>query len=327
MISIESSVVLLLIDGLRPDALLEAHCPNLDDLHLRAAYTLCASSVMPSITLPCLVSVFHSAPPTRHRVTTNDWGPMAQPLPGLVDLVHAAGLYTASVYNWEPLRDLSRPGSLAFSYFRDNLDDPDGDQVIADEAARLIAGDRPDFMFVYFGTLDIAGHNHGWMSDEYLAQLERVDGAAGTLLDALPDDVTVLLTSDHGGHDRSHGTDFEIGILDAINSYLQQSPEGTTTELYGYALHEVTGTREGRSVRHILTTMHPPSDGTVEGWSGLRAYTRSVGVPFAIGADLIVQGMVNDVGAMPPEQAFSPAVVFEALEKRGIIVHAKELHG
>ena len=207
MISIESSVVLLLIDGLRPDALLEAHCPNLDDLHLRAAYTLCASSVMPSITLPCLVSVFHSAPPTRHRVTTNDWGPMAQPLPGLVDLVHAAGLYTASVYNWEPLRDLSRPGSLAFSYFRDNLDDPDGDQVIADEAARLVAGDRPDFLFVYFGTLDIAGHNYGWMSDEYLAQLERVDGAAGTLLDALPDDVTVLLTSDHGGHDRSHGTD------------------------------------------------------------------------------------------------------------------------
>jgi phosphopentomutase len=132
---------------------------------------------------------------------------MAQPLPGMVDLAHAAGLYTASVYNWEPLRDLGRPGSLAFSYFRDNLDGPDGDQVIADEAARLIAGDRPDFMFVYFGTLDIAGHNYGWMSDEYLAQLERVDGAAGTLLDALPDDVAVLLTSDHGGHDCSHGTD------------------------------------------------------------------------------------------------------------------------
>jgi len=45
------------------------------------------------------------------------------------------------------------------------------------------------------------------MSDRYRVQLEHVDGAVGTVLDALPDDAVVLLTSDHGGHGRIHGAD------------------------------------------------------------------------------------------------------------------------
>ena len=202
-----SPTVFVLIDGLRPDALAAARCSNLVTLCTRGAVTLHASSVIPSITLPCLMSIFHSAPPTRHGITTNDWIPMAQPLPGLADLACTAGLRSAFFYNWEPLRNLSLPGSLAFSYFRDNVTDSDGDQVIADEAVRYISSDHPDFAFVYFGTLDEAGHDYDYMSDGYLAQLERVDDALGTLLGALPADATVLVTSDHGGHDRMHGTD------------------------------------------------------------------------------------------------------------------------
>lgn len=154
------------------------------------------------------MSIFHSVPPTRHGVTTNDWRPMVRPVPGIADIAHAAGLRSAFFYNWEPLRNLSRPGSLAFSYFRDNVEtDPDGDQVIADEVVRYLASDRSDFIFVYFGTVDVAGHDHGWMSDKYLAQVNRVDEALGTLLDGLPANTTILLQSDHGGHDRDHGTD------------------------------------------------------------------------------------------------------------------------
>lgn len=202
------TTVLVIIDGLRPDALAVACCPNLATLRAKGATTLHASSVMPSITLPVHMSIFHSVPPTRHRITTNDWVPMAKPIPGLIDVAHAAGTVTASFYNWEPLRNVSRPRSLSFSYMRDNYEtDPDGDQVIADEAVRYFSSDCPDFAFVYFGALDAFGHKYGWMSDGYLAQLECVDGALGTLLGALPADATVLVTSDHGGHDRDHGTD------------------------------------------------------------------------------------------------------------------------
>jgi predicted AlkP superfamily pyrophosphatase or phosphodiesterase len=203
-----SPAVLLVVDGLRPDALASDRWPSFAAFQASSAATLLASSVMPSITLPCLMSIFHSVPPTRHGITTNVWTPMARPLPGLADVAHAAGLSCAFFYNWEPLRDLSRPLSLDFAYFRNNCEtDPDGDMIIADEVARYFAGDCPDLAFVYFGTLDAAGHRYGFMSDGYLAQLKRVDGALRALLGALPGDATVLLTSDHGGHDRIHGTD------------------------------------------------------------------------------------------------------------------------
>ena len=188
-----SLIVLVLIDGTRPDALGVAHCPNLTALRARGAFTLNASSVLPSVTLPCHMSIFHSVPPSRHGVTTNDWQPMARPLPGLVDQAHAASRRCAFFHNWEPLRNLNLPGSLAFSYFRDNVyGDLDGDQVIADEAVRYFATDQPDFAFVYFGTVDTIGHLYGWMSPEYLAQLERVDRTLGTLLARLPpEDMTI----------------------------------------------------------------------------------------------------------------------------------------
>jgi len=113
-----------------------------------------------------------------------------------------------------------------------------------------------------------------------------------------------------------------VGVLDAIASYLIQSPEGQTTELYGYALHvEVIGVKKGQHLRHILTHTHPASDGSVEGWEKLRAYTRCVGIPMAIGTQMIVKDKVGGSGVVAPELAFEPIEVFKELEKRHIFVH------
>ncbi len=205
-----------MIDGLRPDALADGagtH-PALDHLTQSGASTMSATSVMPSVTLPCHASIFFSVPPARHGITTNTWVPMARPVPGLVDVAKAAGLSCAFFHNWEPLRDLNAPGSLAFSYFRANCyTDPEGDRVIAEEAVRYIRSDRPDFAFVYLGTLDVAGHDHGWMSPGYVRQLARVDGALGNLLECVEPGYAVLLNSDHGGHERNHGLDIPEDML------------------------------------------------------------------------------------------------------------------
>jgi predicted AlkP superfamily pyrophosphatase or phosphodiesterase len=201
------TTVLIMTDGMRPDAVPLVHAPELNALLARGAYTMAATSIMPSVTLPCHMSIFHSVPPQRHGIVTNTWQPLARPLPGLVDQAHAAGRRCHFYHNWEPLRDLNRPETLEFSYYRNNGDRLDGDLVIAEMAAQTIAAERPDFAFVYFGTIDVAGHAWGWMSDGYLRQIERVDNAIGTVLAALTPDDTVLLQSDHGGHERTHGTD------------------------------------------------------------------------------------------------------------------------
>ncbi|HEA69635.1 MAG TPA: saccharopine dehydrogenase [Desulfobacterales bacterium] len=116
--------------------------------------------------------------------------------------------------------------------------------------------------------------------------------------------------------------DSEVGVLDVISSYLIQSEEGQKTDLYGYALHvEVTGIKEERLVQYILTHTHPKSDGSVEGWEELRAYTRCVGIPMGIGAQMISKGLVKGTGVIAPELAFSPEEMFAELEKRDIFVH------
>jgi lysine 6-dehydrogenase len=114
----------------------------------------------------------------------------------------------------------------------------------------------------------------------------------------------------------------EFGIMEAIGAYLMQSPEGGETELYGYALHvELEGTRAGQRLRHTLTHTHPPSDGSVPDWAGLRAYTRNVGIPLAIGAMLLAEGRVQQAGILTPEEAFEPQAVFDALKRRQMFIH------
>ena len=123
-------------------------------------------------------------------------------------------------------------------------------------------------------------------------------------------------------NDRVRVDGADVGIMNAIGDYLVQSPEGKTTDLYGYALHvEVIGRKNGSLVQHILTHTHPASDGSVEGWEQLRAYTRCVGIPMGIGVQLIASGQCMGTGALTPEEAFRPADIFAELEKRQIFIH------
>jgi predicted AlkP superfamily pyrophosphatase or phosphodiesterase len=132
---------------------------------------------------------------------------MARPLPGLVEVARSADQRVAFFYNWEQLRDLARPGNIHYSYFRDTSYNQDGDDETVSEATRVIRRDRPDLAFVYIGTVDTTGHAYGWMSGEYLKQLERIDSLLGGFFDSLPSEYTAIVHSDHGGHDRNHGTD------------------------------------------------------------------------------------------------------------------------
>lgn len=206
--------IFVMIDGLRPDAISPDRTPNLERVRLGGAYTLQARSVMPSITLPCHMSIFHSVPPARHGVTDNIYTPMARPVTGLIDAANGGNCRCAMVFNWEELRDLARPGSLDYSVMmRNGHDLENGDARIADHAVPLIEGVEHEFVFAYLGTVDTAGHYYGWMSDGYLQQVQRIDGVFGRLLNALPADAAMVVQADHGGHERSHGTDMPEDML------------------------------------------------------------------------------------------------------------------
>ena len=201
------SVVFMMLDGMRPDALMQANAPRLHAFMADGASTLTARSVMPSITLPCHTSIFHSVPPTRHGILENQWHAMARPVTGLVEAAYIADKRCGFFHNWEPLRDLNRTEKLQVSFFANTSYELDGDRVIAEAAVKYIPAYKLDFAFVYFGVIDIAGHVYGWMSDDYIKQIEHTDEFVGMVLDAVGPEWTVIIHADHGGHDRDHGTD------------------------------------------------------------------------------------------------------------------------
>ena len=199
-------VLLILVDGMRPDSLVSV--PEAQELLKTSRYSMRAQTVYPSVTLPCHMSLFHSVGPERHGTTTNVYTPQVRPIQGLCEVLRQNQKQCAFFYNWEELRDISRPDSLAFSYFvsAHQCGYPASNHLLTDQAMEYLPAQKPDFAFLYLGWVDGAGHNHGWGSAQYQ---EAVNGSwkdIARLLKVLPKEYTVIVTADHGGHDRGHGS-------------------------------------------------------------------------------------------------------------------------
>ena len=205
---IKNKVILILIDGMRPDGLMQCGNPYVSELMKLGSYTLDAKTVFPSVTLPCHVSLFYSVPPTRHGTTTNKYMPPVHPLDGMLEEIHKMRKKSAAFYTWEPLRDVAPPGTLSFSLFKEINSIADSDTYVTDKALEYIGEESPDFVFLYLGDTDEkGGHGHGWMSEEYLGYVSTaIDNVKRAIL-AYGDKYTVIITADHGGHARMHGTD------------------------------------------------------------------------------------------------------------------------
>ena len=201
-------VLLVLVDGMRPDGFLQCGHPFVEPLLARSAYSLTAQTVLPSVTLPCHMSLFHSVDPDRHGITTNTYVPQVRPIEGLFDRLDNAGKKCAFYYTWEELRDLSRPDHLHQAMLINQHKQEETDQKITDAAIAYINAETPDFLFLYLGQTDeLGGHDHGWMSPEYLRCVNIAVGCTEKLINSIPADYTVILTADHGGHGRGHGSD------------------------------------------------------------------------------------------------------------------------
>lgn len=199
--------LIILVDGMRPDAI--ETLPQVQRVLAGSAWTMTARTVMPSVTLPCHVSLFHSVTPERHGTTTNTYAPQVRPVDGICEVLRKYGKSSAFFYNWEELRDLTRPNSLDFSFFcrGRSIGYDKANEKVTDSAIAYLTSTPTDFAFIYFGYTDMAGHQHGWMSDEYMTAVNASWDSIERILAALDDDYTVIITADHGGHDRTHGTD------------------------------------------------------------------------------------------------------------------------
>ncbi|MBN2116859.1 MAG: alkaline phosphatase family protein [Anaerolineales bacterium] len=200
-------VVILSIDGLRPDAIALAPMQNLIELMQGGAYSLVAQTTYPSVTLSAHASMLTGTCPSKHGVNWNDYMPENGVAQGtdLFDVAHAAGLQTYMYVTKKKLIQLTEPSSLDNAVYVN-----DRDTVLM---KRLLDEFPQDFgvLFIHFGITDGMGHSYGWLSPQQLSVLFRADQALKQFLDELEvrglrGETLLIVTSDHGGHESTHGS-------------------------------------------------------------------------------------------------------------------------
>ena len=238
----DHKVILISVDGMRPDGFLGCGNPYIVEMMKKAYYTLDGKTVLPSVTLPCHMSLFHSVTPQRHGITTNVYLPMARPISGLFEQLKIAKKVCAMYYGWEPLRDVARPASLKYAEYINAYMEESADTCLTDSALARISKSKPDFVFLYMVETDEkGGHDNGWMTDAYLNRISIAVDNIKRVIEACGDEYTVIVTADHGGHERCHGTEL---------------PEDTTIPMFYFGKQFEAGKRfSGGSILDIAPTV------------------------------------------------------------------------
>ena len=152
---------------------------------------------------------------------------MARPIDGLFEQLSRVKATTAMYYGWGPLRDVARSGSLTFSELIHAYTEESSDTALTDSALARIRKSKPDFVFLYMVETDEkGGHDNGWMTEAYLERIRIAVDNIRRVIESCGDEYTVIVTADHGGHDRMHGTDTPEDMTIPMFYFGKQFPAG-----------------------------------------------------------------------------------------------------
>ncbi len=203
-------LLILGIDGCRPDALLKCEAPNLRALADSGQFTWWALSRPPTKSGPCWSSIFTGVWNDKHGVTDNNFTNQRFELfPMLFKrLKDADPSFTSGwfVY-WPGLNDAMPHGA-------DVKAGDWSDENTLLRSVELLGDGDPDALFVQLGVIDAVGHSAGFDPDraEYLDSIEETDGRVGEVLAAMKarpgyrnEHWRIIALSDHGGLGTHHG--------------------------------------------------------------------------------------------------------------------------
>ena len=214
-------VVLIGLDGWAAHDLDKASdIPNIRMLMQGGSVTLHKRSVLPSSSGVNWASMFMGVGPETHGFTT--WDSEKHDLP--FAFVNAHGIFpsifsiireaypnaeTGCTIEWEPIKYVV--DTLAISYMGCLPSSRDSLETNCDRIVQYIREHKPLFFAPCFDGLDGTGHSAGWYSRDYYDYLARLDKCIGRIIQALKDagiydETVIIVTGDHGGHDKGHGT-------------------------------------------------------------------------------------------------------------------------
>lgn len=127
----------------------------------------------------------------------------------------------------------------------------------------------PGLVYLYWGEVDRAGHQHGWRSAEWGDALGAADAELGRLARSMPAGTLLLVTADHGFVDVDHDTFVDVATTPA----LAQDVELVAGEPRASHVHVAPGTVDAvlarwRGELGDRAVVLPRAEAEAAGWFG-----------------------------------------------------------
>lgn len=223
-------VLIIGIDGLRPDALQAAKAPVIHAMAKSgvATWTAVAGGAaegptnQPTISGPGWTSILTGTCIDKHGVSGNSTKPGIYKVDvaphfakRLKETVPTANV--ASIVSWAWIEDYliaAQSGVIDHHEKGEGKTYPERDRDVTDRAVSYLSKENPDVLFLHFDQVDGAGHGTGFSVDnpKYMDAIAATDGLVNEVMQAMrkrpqyaKENWLVILTSDHGGKNTSHG--------------------------------------------------------------------------------------------------------------------------
>ena len=219
-------VVLVVLDGLRPDAIEAFDLSHLRALESMGASTRRATTVAPSVTAAAMGSLLTGVLPEMHGLTSDRFHiPRSrEPIHLMPAVLRDAGLATSAFLAQPPLlfRRLARALAVRLGVSRPHFTGSTAADIV-NASRQAIESQRSGLIVIHLPDADRAGHEDGWMSKQYADAARRLDVATGIVADMAlrpAADTLLVVCADHGGggavandHDSDHPLDRTIPII------------------------------------------------------------------------------------------------------------------
>ncbi|WP_241282411.1 alkaline phosphatase family protein [Chryseobacterium timonianum] len=224
-------VLFIGIDGCRADVMMSTNTPNIKNLISQSIYSLdglCAATTWSGNGWSTMLTgVWH----TKHNVQDNNFtSPNYANYPDFLTRAesHNPNLKTISLAHWAPVNDKIVQNADVKTNLATDL-------AVKNAAVNALQNDNPDILFVDFDDVDHAGHSYGFSSavPQYISSIQTIDTYIGEIVNAMKNRATynnedwlVVVTTDHGATDTSHGG----GNLSERNIFTIYSNPGFTPQ-------------------------------------------------------------------------------------------------
>lgn len=211
-------IIHIVVDGLSVNELIKFLKNEISEGFIifinKGVYTLNAKTDKDyTTTLPNHTTMFTSMSVGKHGITFNSYRPIHIRFDTIFDLLKRGGKTTAMYV-----------GKDKFNMYKDKVDvyylnetyPPTDTPSVVKKFIKDVGGadanscNLKDYTFIHFLETDRAGHVNGWDSEEYKQRLADIDNGIRKIMKLVDIykkmcNITVILTSDHGGHKKNHG--------------------------------------------------------------------------------------------------------------------------